>query len=182
MIRHVVSADLAQLKAFRLASLRSDPHAFGATYESDLARPDDWWERWARLSEEGAEQRTFVFTGAGDRWLGMALVRAAEDQSPGDAILNAMWVAREARGRGAARALCDACANWAAERGFKAIKLAVLSGNDAARRAYEAAGFTFSHRQTWTAHGRTLEELILTRDLSGGTSPSPAPRPSRAGP
>ena len=93
-----------------------------------------------------------------------------DDQSPGDAVLNAMWVAPEARRRGAARALCDACAAWAAEHGFRALNLAVVIGNDAAQRAYEAAGFVPSHTTTWVEEGRTLEELILTRRLA----PAPA--------
>ncbi len=121
-------------------------------------------EQGAARSDEGREQRTFVVTDDDDRWLGLALVRP-DDQAPGDAVLNAMWVAPEARRQGAARALCDACAAWAAERGFRALNLAVVIGNDAAQRAYEAAGFVPSHTTTWVEEGRSLEELILTRRL-----------------
>ena len=99
-----------------------------------------------------------------DRWLGMALVRP-DDESPGDAVLNAMWVAPEARGQGHARALCDACAEWAQARGFAALNTAVVAGNAAARRTYESAGFTFVGRSTWTGHGRTLDEEQLRRPL-----------------
>ena len=88
-----------------------------------------------------------------DRWLGMALAR----DDAGHAVLNAMWVAPEARGRGAARALCDACAKWAAERRFEALDVAVFPDNEAARRAYAAAGFV--------AHARADDELILRRAL-----------------
>jgi GNAT superfamily N-acetyltransferase len=76
-----------------------------------------------------------------------------------------MWVAPEARGCGAGRALCDACAAWAAEHGFRALNLAVVVGNDAAQRVYAGAGFVPSHTTTWVEDGRTLEELILTRRL-----------------
>ncbi len=99
-----------------------------------------------------------------DRWLGMALVRP-DDESPGDAVLNAMWVAPEARGQGHARALCDACAEWAQARGFAALNTAVVAGNAAARRTYESAGFTFVGRSTWTGHGRALDEEQLRRPL-----------------
>ena len=122
-----------------------------------------------RCRTPAREQRTFVVTDDADRWLGLALVRP-DDESPGDAVLNAMWVAPEARRRGAARALCDACVGWAAEHGFRALNLAVVIGNDAAQRAYEAAGFVPSHTTTWVEEGRTLEELILTRRLA----PAPA--------
>ena len=47
-----------------------------------------------------------------------------------------------------------------------ALNAAVVVGNEPARRAYESAGFTFSHATTWTGDdGRTLDELILKRTL-----------------
>jgi ribosomal protein S18 acetylase RimI-like enzyme len=161
-IRHVEAHEAKRLRELRLASLRADPGAFGATYESDAARAPEWWERGARLSAEGVEQRTFVVVDGEDRWLGMALARA---ESVDSAVLNAMWVAPEARGQGHARALCDACATWAAERGFAALDTAVVAGNAAARRTYESAGFTFVGTSTWTGHGRTLHEERLRRPL-----------------
>ena len=163
-IRHVEAHEAERLRELRLASLQADPGAFGATYESDAGRPDAWWERGARLSGAGAEQRTFVVVDDEDRWLGMALVRP-DDESPGDAVLNAMWVAPEARGRGHARALCEACAAWAQERGFAALNTAVVAGNAAARRTYESAGFIPVGTSTWTGHGRTLHEEQLRRAL-----------------
>ena len=129
-IDHVRAHEADRLRELRLASLQADPDAFGATYESDAARPPSWWERGARLSDAGDEQRTFVVVGDDGRWLGMALVRP-DDETPGEAVLNAMWVAPEARGRGSAQALCEACAQWAAEHGFSAL-------NDRGRRRQRA--------------------------------------------
>ncbi len=163
-VRHVRADEADRLRAIRLASLRADPQAFGATYESDAARPPSWWEQGAQRSDDGREQRMFVVVDDEDRWLGLALVRP-DDETPGDAVLNAMWVAPEARGQGASRALCEACAEWASEHGFAHLNAAIVVGNDGARRAYETAGFVASHRTTWTGHGRTLEELILRRAL-----------------
>ena len=118
-----------RLRAIRLASLRADPQAFGATYESDAARPPSWWEQGAQRSDDGREQRMFVVVDDEDRWLGLALVRA-DDETPGDAVLNAMWVAPEARGQGASRALCEACAEWASEHGFAHLNAAIVVGNE----------------------------------------------------
>ena len=110
--------------------------------------------------EAGAEQRTFVVVDDDDRWLGMALVRA-DDETPGDAVLNAMWVAPEARGRGAARALCDACAAWAAEHGYPALKVAVIVANEPARRTYAAAGLrSRTGRRGPATDGRTPRRAI----------------------
>ena len=92
----------------------------------------------------------------------MALVRL-DDEAPDSAVLNAMWVAPEARGRRMARLLCEACGVWAAERGCRELRLAVVVDNDAARRAYESAGFAVRGRGTWVGDGRTLDEFVMSR-------------------
>jgi len=92
----------------------------------------------------------------GGAWLGLALAR--RDEACADAaILNAMWVAPEARGSRAVVLLCDACAAWAAARGLGALTLDVLAGNARARRAYESAGFTVT--------GDDTGDLVMTRLL-----------------
>ena len=37
--------------------------------------------------------------------------------------------------------------------------------NDAARRAYEAVGFTVCGETTWMRDGRTLDEFVMVRSL-----------------
>jgi RimJ/RimL family protein N-acetyltransferase len=158
-IRFARADEHDRLRALRLTSLAADPGAFRATYARDVAQPPGWWRRWAARSQEGTSQRTFVVADAQDRWLGLALVRRDDDR-PGAAVLNAMWVAPDARRRGAAGALCDACAAWAAERGLGELTLTVLAENAAARRVYEAAGFAV--RGTTTA---SRPELLMARPL-----------------
>jgi ribosomal protein S18 acetylase RimI-like enzyme len=160
-IRHVEAHEAERLKAMRLHSLQAAPDAFGSTYAHEVALPEEWWTSRAALSDAGAEQRWFVAVDDEDRWLGMALARDQE----GNAVLNAMWVAPEGRGQGIAGALCDACADWAAARGFESLYTSVAVGNDAAERMYERAGFAFLRADTWTGHGRTLHEHILKRTL-----------------
>jgi len=164
VIRHVRAHEAARVKALRLRALAADPEGFGSTYEADAAKPDEWWHTIARLSDEGEEQRTFVAADEDDRWLGFIVVRR-DDEHPPDAVVNATWVAPEARGRGIATALTRACVEWAAERGFAAIGVSAVIGNEAARRTYEAAGFEPAFTATWTGHGRTLELLVLKRAL-----------------
>ena len=164
-VRHVLAGEQDLLRALRLASLATDAEAFGSTYARDAGRPPEWWERWAAQSEDGTTQRTFVLVAADGRWLGLALVRL-EDDKPGSATLNAMWIAPEARGRRAASLLCDACAAWAAKHGCNELTLTVVVDNHAARRAYEAAGFAVRGETTWSRDGRTLDALEMTRPLS----------------
>jgi RimJ/RimL family protein N-acetyltransferase len=160
----VARDEAAQLRELRLASLHADPAAFGSTHARELAMPDDWWQGWADRSNEGSEQRTFVLVDADDRWFGLALARRDDDQ-PGAAVVNAMWVASHARGQGGAKALCDACAGWATERGFNVLTLAVVVDNEPAQRAYAAAGFVVTGQTTWDRDGRTLNELVMSRLL-----------------
>lgn len=140
-VRHVLGHEADRLREIRLRSLASDPDAFGSTYERDLAFPADWWERGAQRSEQGV-QRTFVAVDEDDAWVGMAVVRP-DEESLGDAVINAMWVAPEARRQGVGRALLEACVEWARARHFRGVNLNVRMANAAARAAYEAAGFAF---------------------------------------
>ena len=81
----------------------------------------------------------------------------ADDDSPGDAVINAMWVAPEIRGQGFSKQLCEACIAWAIEHGYPAINLNAKLDNDVAIAAYKAAGFEPSHV--------VEDELVLRRAL-----------------
>jgi RimJ/RimL family protein N-acetyltransferase len=164
-VRHVLAEEHTLLRELRLASLASDPQAFGSTHAREDAQTEEWWRQWAEQSQDGTAQRTFVLVGdEDDRWLGLALVRVAGERSA-TAILSAMWVSPEVRGRGGSRMLCDACAAWAIECGVSELALTVVVDNERARRAYEAAGFVAGDRTTWSGHGRTLEEFVMSRSL-----------------
>jgi RimJ/RimL family protein N-acetyltransferase len=169
-VRYARGDDSDRLREIRLASLLTDPEAFGGTHAHESTFEPDRWTSWAANSELGVSQRTFVVEDDDGAWLGLALVRL-EDESPGFAVLNAMWIAPAARGRGGVGMLCDACATWAAEHGCRELTLTVMVGNQAAQRAYEAAGFVVTGRTTWrrgSEHGgeETFEQLIMVRALA----------------
>jgi GNAT superfamily N-acetyltransferase len=155
VIRPVRADEAGRLKALRLRALAADPDAFGSTYERDAARPDEFWVRMA--------EHTFVYEENGE-WLGFIVVRP-DDEHPPDATINATWVTPEGRGRGIATQLSATCVAWARERGFPAISVGVVVGNEPARRAYEAVGFIPAFITPWSEHGRTLELLVLTQRL-----------------
>jgi ribosomal protein S18 acetylase RimI-like enzyme len=165
--------EAGELRTIRLAALAADPDAFGSTYAREVGRPPAWWERWAADSDDGRDARTFVAIDAAGRWLGLALVRrdAAE---PGTAVLHAMWVAPEARRRGAARALCDACAGWARASGCHMLTLGVAEGNDAALAAYRAAGFPSPARRRRRSHAARGGHASPPRAVSARLTPAPA--------
>lgn len=163
-VRHALSSEHDRLREIRLRSLAADPQAFAGTHAHALSQPSEWWEWWAEQSERGDGQRTFVLEHDAGRWIGLALVRLDDERSD-CAVLNAMWVAPESRGQGAAGLLCEACAAWAAARACRELTLTVVADNHAARRAYQAAGFAVCGETTWTGDGRTLDELVMVRSL-----------------
>jgi len=160
----VLAEEHVPLRELRLASLASDPQAFGSTHARERAQTQAYWRRWAAQSEDGTTERTFVLLGDEDRWLGLALVRIDHDR-PGTAVLGAMWVSPAARGRGGSGVLCEACVAWTIERGMSELTLTVVVDNERARHAYEAAGFAICDRTTWSEYGRTLEEYVMSRSL-----------------
>jgi GNAT superfamily N-acetyltransferase len=168
----VRAGDEAALRRVRLAALRADPHAFSSTFEREHALPASHWASWALDSEVGATQRWFALLDrpapGGDvdaDWLGVAVVRADPDAA-GVAVINAMWIAPEARRRGGTRVLCDAAADWATERGFEVIELAVLRGNEPALGAYRSNGFVMADDGDAQLHGCAADDLVMRRPLS----------------
>lgn len=163
-VRHVRASEWRQLRELRLRALASDPGAFASTVERESGFADERWRWWAMESETGETQRTFVVVDGREAWCGLALVRVCDgDRSV--AMVFAMWVAPSLRGRGLAGRLCDACAEWARGVGLLRLRLEVVVGNDAAERAYRAAGFEVTGEQTWPGLGRMVRERVMVRAL-----------------
>jgi GNAT superfamily N-acetyltransferase len=134
-IRLIGDEDWTAFREIRLRSLLDSPDAFGSTYGEESSASEDAWRDWA----------------AG-RWLsGTAAVFLAEDDgravgtatgtvyaAPGEAHVYAMWVAPDARGAGVGRALLDAVARWARDRGCARLALTVTETNAPARAFYDA--------------------------------------------
>jgi ribosomal protein S18 acetylase RimI-like enzyme len=91
-------------------------------------------------------------------------VGAIEAEDAALAHLYGMWVAPEARGSGAARALVEAVMEWAARRGAPRIMTTVAEGNPAATRLYERAGFADTGRREPLGHSGGIV-AVLERQL-----------------
>ena len=101
-------------------------------------------------------------------WDGDAAVGcvALHELAPDVAELKRMYVAPEARGRGALRALCEAAAGWARAHGLHTLELGVMEANAGARAAYAAAGFAERDREEVRRGGRLLVHVRMTRPVS----------------
>lgn len=135
LVRRLAPADALQFRSLRLRALREHPDAFTSSWEEERELPVE--AAAARLGSrafwgayEGAELYGFV-----------GLEREARAKNRHKATVVAMYVAPEAAGQGAGRALLEALVAHARAERLHSLVLTVTDGNERAVRLYEAAGF-----------------------------------------
>ena len=139
LVRPLAPNEWPLYRTLRLRSLADAPAAFGSTLAAEQDRKDEDWAWRLRLAADSGRDRPLVAElGAAAAGLAWAKFDAADAQLVN---LFQMWVAPECRGHGVAAALLDEALAWARARGARAMQLAVMCGNDGARRLYERAGF-----------------------------------------
>lgn len=122
-------------RAVRLAALQDAPDAFWVTADEEAAATATEWR--SRLARSDAA--TFVASRDGVD-VGLA-VGTRHYKHEADAALEAVWVAPEARGSGAATALIQAVVEWARAAGYGSLRLEVGDTNEHAVRLYSRIGF-----------------------------------------
>lgn len=172
-IRALRAEDEAAWWAFRLAALEESPEAFLVTAEEVRAMDGAArTARWASMRGDGDGDGFVLGYEAEGRLLGaLGLRREAFPRRRHLAELWGMYVAPDARGGGAGRALLEEAIRRArAMEGLRRLRLGVSEGNDAAGRLYEALGFrefAVEPASLRLADGRELDErwmeLVLVR-------------------
>jgi len=122
------------VRDLRLASLREDPDAFGASLEEEGAWSEAQWRDFV------TRQAVFSFddeTGPS----GIALVETFAGDFGATCWLGGCWVAPQARRRGLLRQFLRVIDAVAEERGWRVQGLGVWENNYSAIAAYEALGF-----------------------------------------
>jgi ribosomal protein S18 acetylase RimI-like enzyme len=157
-VRRLGAGEAALLRDVRLRALRDAPLAFGSTLAREEGYERELWERWAADSARGERQAIFIVEPASGMASGVI-----DDADPALAHLYAMWVAPDARGGGAGRALADAVVGWAAERGARRLTTSVTEGNAAAAALYAAAGFADTGRREPLGHSDAVVAVLERR-------------------
>ncbi len=133
-VRRLTLGEEETLRTIRLEALADDPDAFGSTYEREVDRAIEDWQRWftggAVFVSEDAD-RVPVGIAAGYRDIGGAPV----------IYLVSMWVTPPHRGTGIADELVRAVLAWAESEGMESVRLSVVGGNIRASKLYERHGF-----------------------------------------
>ncbi len=146
--------------------MRDAPEAFGSTYEVELAKPIDW-------SASRLETSAVFAAFQDERLLGMAglfIQQGLKRQHRG--LLWGMFVQRDARQKGAGRALVEAVIEHAGQK-VEVLQLGVISDNAAARHLYAALGFVQYglELKALKVVERHYDEVLMALDLTVASEP-----------
>lgn len=165
-IRVLEATDATEYQEVRLRGLRTDPEAFGSTYEREAQFSPDFVSERLRPAEGKFVLGAFDEAGA---LVGVvAFVRETGAKVAHKGNVYGMYVVPEGRGRGAGKALMLALIERAkACEGLERINLAVVTGNEPAIRLYRSLGFeTYgTERQALKYEGRYADERFLSLTL-----------------
>ncbi len=147
-------------RALRLEALRTEPQAFGASYEENLDKPEAYWR--GRLENSDG---LLLFAQAEGRLVGM--VGAFPPGEEGLVELISLYVTPSERGRGVAHALMtEALGALQASGTYRRVRLAVNGMQTAALALYERWGFVpEGAMEARMGDGKVHQERILSRPL-----------------
>jgi ribosomal protein S18 acetylase RimI-like enzyme len=162
LVRRLAPGEWRLYRDLRLRALADAPEAFGSTLERESGFEEgEWGERLAR-AERSLQDLPLVCELNGAP-VGLAWLRLG---TPPVADLYQMWVAPEARRRGAGRALLDAGIGWARARGARHITLRVTRGNASAQQFYASLGFAMTGELEPLRLGSQVMSERMVLDLS----------------
>ncbi len=164
-VRALGPGDVAAFIEMRRLGLDTEPHAFGASPEDDLALSPDFVRR--AIGESGQ-----VILGAfAPHLVGTAGVRRLrEAKSRHKAMVWGVYVSPVCRGQGVGRQLLEHARQWAREQpGLTHLHLVVSTRTPAARALYEAVGFRVwgTEPSALFVNGEFVDDDHMTCDLSG---------------
>jgi ribosomal protein S18 acetylase RimI-like enzyme len=171
-IRRLTPADAVSYREIRLTGLKSNPEAFGSTFEAESAEPlSSFSERLRSSTVFGAFCRTELLGIAG-----FVVRKGAKEAHKG--LLWGMYVRPDARQTGIGRRLVEAVIDFA-RRHVELIQLSVVRDNEAARRLYAGLGFVEYgvEKNSLKQGGRYYDEILMALDLR--TDPDLRTRPEQ---
>jgi ribosomal protein S18 acetylase RimI-like enzyme len=155
-----------EYRELRLTALRSDPIAFGSTYEQSVGYPEEFWR--GRLA---SPSNIILFAERGRRLVGTAAAIVGDEGDAATAQIVGVFVAPDERGQGIGRCLLEALLARLAERDEIArVRLGVTEAQEAAIALYRSLGFEVVGRLEGEIRrgDRTYDELVMERMARAG--------------
>ncbi|MFG1815969.1 GNAT family N-acetyltransferase [Kribbella sp. NPDC049174] len=159
-VRRLREDDWAALRDVRLRALLDAPESFYSTYQNSVALMEADWRTRLRATD-----KVTLLAEVDDDAAGMVTgAPAGEDErDPDAALMLAMWVSPESRGRGVADALTAELLIWSREQSFKRLLLWVYDAAPRAAAFYRRAGFLPTGRtETFNDPNRRLALMSQT--------------------
>jgi len=134
------TSHVADYRELMLRAYAQAPDAFTSTPEERAAQPESWWVK--RIADPAGHSVAFGCLD-GESLVGTVTVEfSSKPKTRHKAHVIGMFVAPEARGRGAARLLVEAALDLCRSReGITSVTLTVTEGNEPAIALYRAVGF-----------------------------------------
>lgn len=166
MIRQLGPEDIQVFRQIRLEALRSEPAAFASSAADWEALPDAEWTR--RLTANAV----FVDFYEGKPVAMMGLMRQGASKMTHRATVIMVYVRRDRRGGGHAKALLDAVVAHARSAGVWLLELALSAENPAALRFYLREGFREVGRVDGGIihEGREIDDILMMRRIDHDAS------------
>jgi GNAT superfamily N-acetyltransferase len=139
VVRRIRAGDAMQYRELRLRALKTDPHAFGGSYENALDRTHESWIEAATRNSSSNDCALFVAERS-DGLIGLAGTMR-EERGPEVFGVYQVWVAPEVRRGGIGTRLMAALEGFARANGAVVLELTVEDAATDARRLYERVGF-----------------------------------------
>jgi len=170
VVRRLAVDEIVAMQALRREALASEPLAFGATTEDDLALDTAHAER---SLADPATAAIFAAVASRAPVAMVGVVRMTREKVKHRALVWGMFVKPAYRGHGLGALLLEAAVNHARGwSGVRQVHLSVTSSSPAARRLYERAGFVVWGREpralAW--NGTFVDEYHLVLDLAPPTA------------
>lgn len=166
VLERIAARGPSVFKAVRLSALLDTPNAFGSTYARESQLTDaDWVERARRWDGERA---VMYLAMDGETPCGIAGAYLDQDDAS-RAHLISMWTAPTHRRLGVGGLLVDGIRKWASLQGGRALRLMVVSNNEAAIRFYKRLGFVLTGEAEPYPNDPALIEYEMTMPIGEKT-------------
>ena len=165
MIRPGRLADAVLLTELREKALRDNPTLFGSSYEARENCTLEWSQK--VLGANPHESCNFLAE-YGQKILGTAGIRRYSGQKTRhSATIGGVYIRPEWRSMGIVNGLFEACLDWAKKEQITILKLAVVTSNLPALKAYQRLGFSIygTEPKVIQYEGVYYDEYLLAREV-----------------